>query len=270
MDLSTVIDWSIQGFKKLSGSTILSVISIFIAITVFRFNKKMGYSKLSVSPLCNPYDLSSDLSSIDFTYLLQKLSWIQSVKGLPTGLLNRIDRDLDRNVPFDTRFNAQMLTVKLRNKGELASANIRITLIFKAYGTKLSYPKNRIDEANFKSAKRKLFSKKKIVIKVPYMGADDEKEFLIAELKGQFRETELILCKIRANGHTYFKERFIGKFFNRVIIHHYTHPYLGGAADSSDLNMLYGVHEPEEKWKDPYKRIGGVQWLQNLYVEWRK
>ena len=77
MDLSTVIDWAIQGFKKLSGSTVLSIISIFIAVSVFRFNKKMGYSKLSVTPLVSKYDNSVDLTHVDFNYELRELNWIR-------------------------------------------------------------------------------------------------------------------------------------------------------------------------------------------------
>ncbi|WP_214800216.1 hypothetical protein [Exiguobacterium sp. s100] len=274
MDLSLIIDWVIQELKKLSGSTILSVISIFIAFNVFRFNKKMGHSKLSVSPSLKLYDVNSKEQSADPTYELAKYNWIwyDPVVGLPIRLLERIDRDLDRNVPFDNRFIPQTLCVKLKNKGELASANIKITLLFKAYGTKIQYSRNSTDEFDYSSLKRKLFSQKKVVIKVPYMGADDEKEFQIVDLKGQFREAELILCSIKANGHTYFREKRLAKFFNRVVISHYFHPYLEGESDMADINALIGLGQgyTNTKWEDPYKRIGGLKWLRKLYVGWRK
>ncbi|KQS21317.1 hypothetical protein ASF99_15070 [Exiguobacterium sp. Leaf187] len=279
MDLSLVIDWVIDHFKKLSAttilsivSTILSIISTFIARTVFQFTKKMSYSKLSVSPMTYTYDQSPDLSSLDSTYHLRRLTWIGKLRGLPITVLDRRTDETDRGVLPDSRFKPQMLTVKLRNNGELASTNIKVVLVFKAYGSKIKYVKNQKDILNYKSANRKLFSKKKIVIKVPYIGADDYAEFQIADLNAQFRETELILCKIKANGHTYFKEKLLSKMFNRVVINHYTHPFLGGAADGSDINKLIGLAYEEKKWIDPYKseRIGGKLWLRNLFVGWRK
>lgn len=279
MDLSLVIDWAMDHLKKLSSttilsivSTILSLISTYIAGTVFYFTKKMSYSKLSVSPMTYTYDQSPDLSSLDSTYHLRKLTWIGKLRGLPITVLDRRTDETERGVLPDSRFKPQMLTVKLRNNGELASTNIKVVLVFKAYGSKIKYVKNQKDILNYKSANRKLFSKKKIVIKVPYIGADDYAEFQIADLNAQFRETELILCKIEANGHTYFKEKLLSKMLKRVVINHYTHPFLGGAADGSDINKLIGLGYEEKKWIDPYKseRIGGKLWLRNLFVGWRK
>lgn len=270
MDLSTVIDWSIQGFKKLSGSTILSIISIFIAVSVFRFNKKMGYSKLSVLPMVYRQDQTPELSSLDFTYHLWRLTWIGELRGLPVDIVERRLSEAENGIFPDPRFTSKLLTIKLKNKGELASTNIKIVLIFKAYGSKIKYVKNEKDNLNWKSSRRKVFSKQKIVVKVPYMGADDEKEFAIVDLREQFRESELILCKIKANGHNYFKEKFLSKMFNRVIINHNVHPYLGGASDGSDINQLLGLAHEEEKWVDPHKRdwMGEIIWrLRNLYAE---
>lgn len=262
---------------------LIALLNICFVYLVFKFNRKMGQSKLSVSPYLKVYDFNSnaDLTddtydeAADPTYSLSNYNWIwyEPVVGLPIRILDRIDRDLDRNVPFDNRFKPQTLIVKLNNKGELASANIRITLLFKTYGTKIEYGENRVDEFDYISLKRKLFSQKKVVIKVPYMGADDVKEFQIVDLKGQFRETELILCKIRANGHTYFKESWFSKLFsNRVIVNHYYHPYLEGNSSKEDLNALIGLGQgyTNTEWKDPYKRIGGLKWLQNLFAGWRK
>jgi len=278
MDLSIVVDWAIQGFKKLSGSTILSIISIFIALTVFRFNQKMGYSKLSVLPLFTVEDHFADLSSPEYTYFSKELSYFKRVKGLPTDVFDITYGDSEEEKKrgqallsyFDSVFHPRTLTVKLRNKGELASTNIKIVLLFKGYGSSIKYSKNPIDVLDYKSHKRKLFSRKKIVMQVPYMGADEEKDFMIVDLNGQFREAELILCKVRANGHTYFKEKLLDKMFNRVVINHYIHPYIGHAADSSDINTVLGIGNDDEQWVDPYKRKGWIKWLQNLYAEWRK
>lgn len=243
----------------------------------------MGQSKLSVSPYIKAYDFNTNEiltdptydEPADPTYILSAYNWIwhEPVVGLPIRLLDRIDRDLDRNLPFDNRFKPQTLIVKLNNKGELASANIKITLLFRTYGTDIKYGENKVNEFNYISLKRKLFSQKKVVIKVPYMGADESKEFQIVDLKGQFRETELILCKIRANGHTYFKESWLSKILNkRVITNHYYHPYLEGGSSTKDIHALIGLGQgyTNTEWKDPYKRIGGIQWLRNWFAGWRK
>ena len=252
---------------------LIASLNICFVYLVFKFNRKMGQSKLSVSPVIYPYDQSLELSSFDSTYELWALNWVEESRGLPMSMNDRINDENERGVPSDSRFDPQLLTVKFKNKGELASTNIKVVLLFKAYGSKINYVENGKANLNYKSFHKKLFSKKKIVIKVPYIAADDEAEFQILDLTGQFRETELILCKIKANGHTYFKEKLLAKIFNRVIIHHYTHPFLGGAADGSDINKLIGLGYEEKEWADPFKNegIGGIlSWLRNLFVGWRK
>lgn len=233
----------------------LPVISIIIAVLVFRFNKRMSYSKLTIKPNQRNYDQSLDLSTLDYTYDLYKLDWINPKKGLPASFLTQWENEAKKSGYTDIRINSQMLTVTLLNKGELASTNIKITLVFKAYGSNIIYSKNTEGDYNVESSKRKKFTSKKIVIKVPYMGAGEEREFVIAELRGQFRETELILSSICANGHSYFRESYRQKIFakSRVVINKYSHPYLSGASDSDDQNMMLGIHNPDGKWEDPYK-----------------
>lgn len=251
---------------------LIASLNIWFVYLVFKFNRKMGQSKLSVSPITYSFEQSPELSSLNNTYELWKLNWIDEIRGLPISFKDRVNDENKRGVPSDARFDPQLLTVKLKNKGELASTNIKVVLLFKAYGSKIKYFKNETTHLNYKSFDRKLFSKKKIVIKVPYIAADDEIEFQILDLSAQFRESELILCKIKANGHTYFKEKLLSKIFNRVIIHHYKHPFLGGAADGSDINKLIGLGYEEKEWVDPYKseRFGGRIWLRNLFVGWLK
>lgn len=274
MDLSLIFDWAIQGLKKISGSTILSVISISIAVSVFRFNKKMGYSKLSISPIIYLHNENPEYSLLNFKYHLWLFTWTGGFRGLPVDISEKNFFDLeDGKIISDARFNPKLLTVKIKNKGELAATNIKIILLFKAYGSKIKYDKNEKDIFNWKSSKRKIFSKKKIIIKVPYMGADEEKEFTIVDLREQFRESELILCKIKANGHTYFKEKLLSKLFNRVVINHHTHPFLSNGVDGIDIGDLLGLSYKDEKWIDPYKsnRIEELIWrLRNWYAEWRK
>lgn len=232
----------------------------------------MSQSKLSLTPTLQFESLILDRNTLDRTYELSSLSWISPVKGLPT-------RDL---IPPDSRFKNQILYVTLNNKGELASSNAEITLIFKGYGSKIYEDVNdELVEANrlslfskIKSTplnKRKLFVEKKFTVDVPYMGAGEQRRYEIASLKGQFRESELILVKIKANGHTYFKQNWFLRFFNPVVINHYKHPYMGGAGDSDDLRKLFGTYNPDKKFDHPYaSKNGGLEWLRKLYAEWQK
>lgn len=276
MDFSTVIDWAIQEFKKLSGSTILSVISIFIAVSVFRFNKKMGYSKLSVLPIVYPGNQEPESSSLDFTYHLWHMSRSLNLRGLPIDISEKEFYEIENGkIISDKRFMPKLLTIKLKNKGELASTNVKIVLIFKSYGSKIKYAKKESgkDKSHWKFHQRKVFSKQKIIVKVPYMGADDEKEFTIVYLREQFRESELILCKIKANGHNYFKEKLLSKIFNRVVINHHVHPYLSDSSCREDVDDLLGLDYEEGRWIDPHKRhwIGDMIWgLRKLFAEWLK
>lgn len=81
------------------------------------------------------------------------------------------------------------------------------------------------------------------------MGADEERLYDLFELYGQFRETELILLKIKANGHVYFQEKIRSYIFNPTIINYYKHPKLDRLGDSSDAKGVYGHREMWEEVK---------------------
>ena len=243
-----------------------------MVFVIFKFNRKMSQSKLSLTPTLQFESLILDRNTLDRTYELRSISWISPVKGLPF-------RDL---IPSDNRFYNQILYVTLNNKGELASSKAEITLIFRGYGSKLYedvndelFESNRFSLFSRKRStplnKRKLFVEKKFTVNAPYLGAGEQRRYEIASLKGQFREAELILVKIKANGHTYFKQNWLSRFFDPVVINHYKHPYMGGAGDSDDLRKLFGTHNPDEKFVHPYAaKNGGLEWLRNLYAEWQR
>lgn len=271
----SILNWFINGFKKPDGSLVLSSVSIAIATMVFWFNKKMAYSKLSVSPSLELFNFESyTQQSLDQTYHLDEYSYVGNppVIGLPIRNTQRIDRDQDSKPTIDPRFLNHNLCVTLTNKGELPSTNIKVVLLFRAYGTETRHLKNGNDEIDYALADRKLFSQKKIVIRASYIAPDDEKKYLLVSMKAQFRESELILCKIKANGHTYFREGRIARFFDRAIIHHYSHPYIENDFNLSDTNALmgWGQGTTNREWKDPYKRTGGWKWRRNWFAGWRK
>ena len=250
-----------------------------MVFVIFKFNRKTSRSKLSVQPSLKfekEYigDNYEEFNKIDRTYTMEYLNWLNPVKGLPEVAL----------YPPHETFRTQLLCITLNNKGELASTNIKVTLLFKGYGTQDRDEMSKLEKLYLSYRlhmkrpfspflKRKLFFKKKIVIKVPYIGADENKIFMIAPIRAQFRETELSLISIKANGHSYFKK----KFFESMVINHYSHPYLSGISTSGnnvdDKNILIGFKNKDEKLKfnnqeNYWKEV--LKWLQSLYVEWKK
>lgn len=240
----------------------------------------MGQSKLSVDSSTKAdfgilnFDIRSlenyeenDGEFFDYDYNLDHLSWFDSVKGLPKA----------DEVTTDPRLSPKSMIITLNNKGELASTNIKVTILFKGYGSERVMP-NSLQEffLKFKNnmdgpiIKRKLFHSEKVVVKIPYMGAGTTKDFSIAILIGQFREAELVLRKIEANGHTYFKS----KFFNSVVINHYEHPFLRDfRSTDKEIVKVLGFHNPDKKLKfkvlQSYNKEG-LAWLRSLFVGWLK
>lgn len=257
-------------------ATSIAILNIFLVRSVFKFNRKMGHSKLSIkTSLINEKFASNRKPLLDFTYNLDYLLFIDQIKGLPV-------------IDYQERTNMvkNFLTVNLDNKGELPSTNIQVTLILKAYRTRLREETNKLDSIIInQQMKRKLpmspilerrfLFQKKIIIKIPYIGAEDNKKFVIAPIIEQFRETELILVKIKANGHTYFKRRFFQSFFRPVVINHHLHPFLENPpSDGSDLKKFIGAENPDQElslfFKEKFRKRRFSDWLLSLFAEWRR
>ncbi|MCK2159074.1 hypothetical protein [Exiguobacterium sp. 17-1] len=267
--------------KDYSGviSALVALSNFIMVFVVFKFNRKMSQSKLTISPGFKTQDsLVEEGFDLDKTFKISLLDRIDAVKGLP----------MKKVLPNPIRYNknSQFLYVTLKNKGELASGNAQVTLIFRGYGSKV---KGEINEEFYDEhlyfllpstaqsymkgsvEKRKLFLEKKIVVTVPYIGTDEEKHFELARLNDQFRETELILIKIKANGHTYFKQNLFQRIFTPVVIHRHTHPLMDKVEDSNELRMLFGSDNPDRKFRHAYAVKGGVlEWLRNLYAGWQR
>lgn len=251
-------------------SAVVAFSNFCLASVIFKFNRKTSQSKLSVNTsIRSEFEpkFSNDIE-LDYTFNLDHLHWFDAVKGLPETYL----------VIPDERFASKNLIMTLNNKGELASTNIKVILEFRGYGTKIPKKTNFIGkiissykiEFNKKIQpyfKRDLFHTEKIIVELPYMGADSNKNFSITLLRGQFREVELLLKKIEANGHTYFK----GK---NVVISHYEHPYLRGSTSTDEYIKLIGVNNPDKNLEFyTHTRItykGVLKWVRSLFAEWRK
>lgn len=267
--------------KDYSGviSALVAISNFFMVFVIFNFNRKMSQSKLTVTSSSKTIDLiKSEELDLDTNFKLSLLQRIEAVQGLPSR----------RILPDPVKYNRESKTlyITLKNKGELASRNAQVTLLFRGYGTKI---KGEIDEEFFDEhmyfilpsssqskirnspEKRKLFIEKKIVVNVPYIGADEEKNFEITRLNEQFREAELILIKIKANGHTYFKQNLFQRIFNPVIIHRHDHPLIHGVEDFNELRKLFGADNPKIKFRHAYASRGGtLECLRNLYAEWQR
>lgn len=248
-----------------------------MVFVIFNFNRKMSQSKLTVSSSSKTTHLIES-GELDTNFKLSLLQRIEAVQGLPK----------TRILPDPIRYNRESKTlyVTLKNKGELASRNAQVTLLFRGYGTKVKgevnedffdehvyfmLPSSSQSKIRTSPEKRKLFLEKKIVINVPYIGSDEEKKFEITKLNEQFREVELILIKIKANGHTYFKQNLFQRIFNPAVIHRHDHPLLNNVEDFNELRKLFGSDNPKLKFRHAYAARGGMmECLRNLYAEWQK
>lgn len=269
--------YTIQKFKAKKGAFFIdllsvlkdysSVISAVVALTnlffvgaVFKFNRRMSQSKLSLFPLVinkKPIPMSKSLpeqerikadkdhnqliSNLRTTYFLKEYSNIKSHPGLPV-----------MESPINFFEQEYILGVKLKNNGDLPSTNVHVKLLFKMYGSKNVYPKDSIGIDTF--IDRELFADEEINIRIPYIGANEEIVYKIFEPKGQFRETELILLSIKANGFTYIKNSVFKNFFypnSTIMLNHYKHSILRfmeidhlktqGAITAKDMEKFYGL-----------------------------
>lgn len=150
-----------------------------------------------------------------------------------------------------------IVAIKLKNNGDLPSTNVQVKLLIRMYGSKNIYPKDNVDKNTV--IEREYFDEKEINIPIPYIGANEKISYKIIVHKGQFRETELFLLSIKANGFTYVKNNLIKNFFypnSKIILNHYKHPFVGlmeqeliekqSRITADHIKMFYGFSEKEE------------------------
>lgn len=232
----TAIDKFVDFFDKLDPFTTfaLALFNFVFVVLVFRFNKKMSQSKLSISVdsiksntliVFNGIDHESGISHEK----LYKRKLLFKEEGFP--------------IPGEVK-NADTIFLKVTNRGDLPSTNIKISLELRVYKTKNTYIKEKDAETlDVSKEKRERYitgENEKININIDYMGADEERRFDLFEIHGQIRELEIILLKIKANGHTYFKNNFVRRWYSPTMISYYKHPELSMLDNHDDPEMILG------------------------------
>ncbi|TCI32752.1 hypothetical protein EVJ29_15175 [Exiguobacterium sp. SH4S7] len=207
---------------------VLAGLNIWIVYRVYKFTQKMSQSKLSLSP---------EFTATVFERLKRddKLDYDEEFY---------IDLDfIGEGFPLENcHHGEETLSIKLKNRGDLPSTDIKILLELKVYKTQIEYDPQNLDSLDVIGEKKELHTTKEFVITKGYMGADEEHLFKLVGIYGQFRESELILKEIKANGHVYFKEKTLNGSPKQAVIHHYKHPSLNISTGNSQKEASFYGH----------------------------
>lgn len=219
---------------------VLAGLNILLLARVFKFDQKMSQSKLSLSPLTIPsmflrMESGSGLEKMKLE--INKKFYFQENKELNSEFTGEGFPVEDFRKEQEEREN---LVIKVKNRGDLPSTNIKISLELAIYKTKIHYDSKDPDGIDILKECRELHTTKAFTIIEPYMGADEERYYALIELYDQFRESELILKSIEANGHVYFKAKRRILSSSPTIIHYHRHSKLDNLSDVQDSRDLYG------------------------------
>lgn len=254
-------------------SVVVAITNLFLVRAVFNFEKRKDQPKVSVTP---KFEVDREVIAALFgkstggntedsietvkDYYLRDLipEHIVQERGLPSLDLIKVDySDYGTRGISDKELNkinsSKILGIYLKNHGNFPSSNIQVKMLFRTYGTAIPYPiENNIYK---KMLPRELHNEYVIDIDTNFMNGDEERYFPICELHGQFREAELILLEIKANGFDYMnmnKNRFKG-FFSKpreVVLHHYKHRFLETIdiqkISKSKIDSFYGIKTENE------------------------
>ncbi|MCT4776349.1 MULTISPECIES: hypothetical protein [Exiguobacterium] len=249
----TGINTFIDFFDKFDPVTTfaLAFFNLILVFIVFRFTQKMSQSKLSLSP---EVDLNND-----------EIKYKDANLDFETAFEYREDGFPVRKSPL--RFNQENLYIRVKNRGELPSTKVKIQMKLKIYKTIITASLISKEGRKFLTGERKLHEIQNIDITIDYMGADEERLYSIVSLYGQVREVELVLTKIRSNGHTYFK----GKSYNPTIIYHYTYPYLKNVWGEEDSReSVYGPIGSGEETEKMRKKDERYIKMQNEWYDFKQ
>ena len=249
------------------GTLFLAVINIVLVFSVFWFTRKMSQSKISV-----------DVNSVSSTLIMFRN---RKIKDSGEGILH--DKKVYKRLHFSgegfPRKEAQTISntifLKVKNSGELPSTKIKIKLKVKVYKTKMEYKLTEENTSSILEQKRKIHSTHNFKIKIPYMGVNEEQFYDLFDYNGQFREVEIVLVKIKANNHVYFKEGIFDKIFSPAIIKNYIHPKFEERLDEESENQLYGHKDlwsdnaPDIKKRHLFN-LNVRNWWQSLISKFRK
>lgn len=223
-------------------TALIAILNIIFVVLVFKLNSKLSQSKLSVVPF------SSDLSSYNNISSSQKEdSFLIDLATISS--LKKAD-NISKGPKAPDHRSVTGLVIK--NDGSLASSNIVVVFTLKLYGTKFNYKTGLswFNDLRRPSKRTRVFSKRKKV-RISYMGAQEEKTIGLYLNRGEFREVEIVLNKIKGNRFVYFKNKFIDKFLNPTVMSHYIHPDLNKQSSISDKEFMILMGAKPEKFVKP-------------------
>ena len=174
-----------------------SIFNLILGISVFRFNKRNSYSKVSLVPLqIETYNSSNNEIDINFRSVFEKYKKGER-EGFPEISLSRKYKKY------------KVWKVNILNRGDFASTNIKIEYSIRVKKAEIEYNKDEqgnIDKTNFKDYKILDFLNYNQVINIPYLGADQEKEIHILTYDGEYPEADLIVHLLTCDQNTFIKK----------------------------------------------------------------
>lgn len=217
---------------------LIALLNIYFVFLVFKLNSKLSQSKLSVLPF--------SFSLADYKSFSASKRNDGSLINLEPIVIKKDGSDISKGPVRRDRSTVTGFTVK--NEGALASSNIVIVFTMRLYGTKFNYNTGTSFFYNLKRrTKRVLVFKRKKRIRIPYIGPNEEKFIGLFVNRGEFREVEIVLNKIKANRFVYFKEKFLDRFLNPVVMFHYVHPSLDQWEFMNDKEYMILLGADSEK-----------------------
>ncbi|MGF0348250.1 hypothetical protein ACQR3P_31905 [Rhodococcus sp. IEGM1300] len=216
-------------------NVLLVCANVYLVFTVYRYTKKMSQSKISISPESR----LSVLSVLEQKQIEQEVEKAERDTNYFVYFYDVQGEGFPIDV-FDKPVPSKTMSIRVKNRGDMPSIDIKISLKLKIYKTENTYDDKDPYLLDIVESKRKLHKEHNYDIIVPYMGADEERVYELFEVTSHFREFELLLEKIESNGFEYFKEKTGGSRVNPTVVRHYTHPKLYLLGDSQDMREVYG------------------------------
>lgn len=199
------------------------------------------------SPFVRALHEKMDLPEIIDDYSLDSLRTIPYKMGLPSPVFMEVTYPIS-DADLKEQLTVGHLNIHVKNPLDIPSSNIRLVLMLKVYGSKVSYP---IEDKIFNELlPRELFDIHPIEIPISFIKGNGHLIFSICELNGQFREVELVLVENSSNGiehikHSRFKRLFSLKNDKEILLYHYKHPVLKkgdiSLIEDKELKNFYGL-----------------------------
>lgn len=207
----------IKGNAPIISPLLLVVIgftNLYIAILVFKFNKRNAYSKVSIQPIqAHEKEMSHRMGE------LHEAVYKEGVEIDGRGFSNIRDTETEWKI-------------KIMNKGALASTNITLKYSLIIEKSKFDYDEDTLEVSNHKFVQAKRIDR---TIHIPYISADGEKEITLLRLDGKIPKAKLIVNELKTSENTFIKLP--------VIIDEYKHSMFDALSDMAQYRALLGAHE---------------------------